>query len=66
MKWEYLTVPIFMGLYSMAYPFNAARSHPIDELGADRWELVTVIEYKGDQAHLGYFKREFREQRSKD
>lgn len=65
MKWEYLTVPIFGGTYSDRFPYNAPNAKPISELGLDGWELVIIIAYRGED-NLGYFKREFREQRSKD
>ena len=58
MKWEYRTVPIFAGTYSDRYPFNPAKSYPLDKLGEDGWVLVSIIQYgtSGDH-HLGYFKR---------
>ena len=66
MKWEYMTVPIFMGLYSLAYPFNASRAFPMDDLGEVGWELVQVIEYRNEESHLGYFKRKKSDKPSKD
>jgi len=54
--WEYKVVPVLMALYAEGFPFDAARAKKINDLGKDKWELVTIIEI-GNKEHVAYFKR---------
>jgi len=58
--WEYKVVPILMATYSNGFPFGVNGVKSINDLGKDKWELVTIIEI-GNKEHVAYFKRKVKE-----
>ena len=64
-KFEYRVIYLRDAQWSDEYPFDwrNPKNFPkdINTLGADGWELVSVVLYQPDGAyHLAYFKREIK------